>query len=74
MSEEACRQLVFWQSMNSFPKKMAINISSFQLLQSSFSTKVKYLLKETGLNSEFLKFELTESTVLEDIDFANDLL
>jgi EAL domain-containing protein (putative c-di-GMP-specific phosphodiesterase class I) len=53
---------------------MAINISSFQLLQSSFSTKVKYLLKETGLNSEFLKFELTESTVLEDIDFANDLL
>ena len=72
--EEAFRQLRLWQSMNPSPKKMAINISPFQLLQPSFSIKVKYLLKETGLNPELLEFELTESTVLGDIDFANDLL
>ena len=72
--EEAFRQLGFWQSVNSFPKKMAINISPFQLFQPRFSTKIEYLLKETGLNPELLEFELTESTVLEDIDFANDLL
>jgi hypothetical protein len=58
--EEAFRQLGLWQSMNTSPKKMAINILPFQLLQPSFSTKIKYLLKETGLNPELLEFELTE--------------
>lgn len=57
--------------------KMSLNISPQQFLSDSFSSRVKLIVMELGLPPESLEFEVTESTLMRDLDNAarvmNDL-
>lgn len=69
--ETACRQLARWQS-NSARRELtiAVNVSARQFRQADFVDQVRNTLNRTGADPRRLKLELTESTILEDIETA----
>jgi diguanylate cyclase (GGDEF)-like protein/PAS domain S-box-containing protein len=67
--ETACTQLSKWQHdvlMRNL--SLAVNVSARQFRQADFVTHVQRTLFESGAKSTQLKLELTESTVLENVD------
>lgn len=74
--KEACHQLKQWQKEfnNGAGLMVAVNISAKQFLQGDLVGKVKSVLHETGLAPQFLKLELTESTIMEGGQLAVDRL
>jgi diguanylate cyclase (GGDEF)-like protein/PAS domain S-box-containing protein len=63
---EACRQMQTWLDMNLKPTPMAINISAVELRSKDFVEGVRAVLEETGLDSRYLEFELTETALMQD--------
>ncbi|MGI6668178.1 MAG: bifunctional diguanylate cyclase/phosphodiesterase [Acetivibrionales bacterium] len=49
--------------------RISVNISVMQLMQDDFVDTVMGILEQTGLNPELLELELTESKLVESIDF-----
>lgn len=60
----ACKQLKEWHKIDP-TLKMAINFSFRQFYQPDLTYKIEKVLKETGLSSDFLELELTESMAIE---------
>lgn len=71
---EACAQNRVWQDKHLKPVRMAVNLSIRQLRQKDFVDTVKRILKDTRLEPEYLEFEVTESTVMEDIKSNLEML
>ncbi|MCC5883627.1 MAG: EAL domain-containing protein [Halomonas sp.] len=69
--EQACRQLVAWQQqVNTAHMSLAVNVSARQFQQADFIERVEQTLAATGANPSLLKLELTESSVIDDIETA----
>jgi EAL domain-containing protein (putative c-di-GMP-specific phosphodiesterase class I) len=66
--KEACRQMRSWQKRlaTAFPISVSVNLSGKQLAQPDLIEQVEQVLKETGLDPEWLKLEITESVVMEN--------
>jgi diguanylate cyclase (GGDEF)-like protein len=68
--QEACRQLHDWHQ--TFPDQrqliVSVNLSSKQLREPKFIEVIDRILAETGLDGQFLKLELTESMLVDDIE------
>ncbi len=66
--ETACAQLKAWQS-DALTRDLtvAVNVSAKQFHQADFVAQVQRVLQESGAKPSHLKLELTESTVLENI-------
>jgi len=63
---QACRQNRLWQ-LSGLPKlPVAVNLSAIQFKQKNLVSEVERVLAETGLDAQYLEFELTESMLLED--------
>ena len=64
----ACRQLQTWQSKltKAHALTMSINVAGEQLHDPEFLSTVDRALAETQVNSQQLKFEITESMLIED--------
>ena len=78
---EACRQLQAWQNeMNQstgLPKlslTMSVNLSVKQFCQPNLIAKIDEILRETGLTSESLKLEITESAIMDNPESARLIL
>ncbi|HEY6838446.1 MAG TPA: EAL domain-containing protein, partial [Geobacteraceae bacterium] len=67
---EACRQNKDWQEQGLPPVRVAVNLSGYQLQQKNILDVVKQTLDETGLRSEFLEVEITETVIMQNPDFA----
>jgi EAL domain-containing protein (putative c-di-GMP-specific phosphodiesterase class I) len=66
----ACRQLLAWQR-NSHPDLcIAVNISPAQFARKDLLMQISTILDETGISPWHLELEVTESTIMEDIDHA----
>jgi diguanylate cyclase len=65
---EACRQRRSWLDAGLAPIPIAINISAVELRSTNFVAHVREILKETGLESQYLEFELTETAFMQDPD------
>jgi diguanylate cyclase (GGDEF)-like protein/PAS domain S-box-containing protein len=65
----ACKQLKVWQqdSLTS-DLTLAVNVSAKQFRKADFVEQVRMVLMETGAKPSRLKLELTESTVLENVE------
>jgi diguanylate cyclase (GGDEF)-like protein/PAS domain S-box-containing protein len=63
---EACRQIQIWLKANLAPLPVAINISAVELRSKGFVQGVRTVLRETGLDSRYLEFELTETALMQD--------
>ena len=70
---EACRQAQVWRE-NGSPLLVAVNLSALQFKRGNLLETVVNALKKSGLPSEYLELELTESILLQDVDVAIKVL
>ena len=66
--EEACQQIRNWDQQGKHIAHVAVNVSSRQFRQSGFVQQVRQALVDAGLSAQRLVIELTEGSVIEDID------
>lgn len=64
---EACRQAVGWREAGS-PLRVAVNVSALQFHRNDFAELVAAALHDTGLEPGGLELELTESTVVRELE------
>jgi len=70
----ACSQARKWQDEGLFAVPVAVNVSAVQFRQEDFSKLIGRVLLETGLASQYLELELTESLLLSDADVTFSVL
>jgi diguanylate cyclase (GGDEF)-like protein/PAS domain S-box-containing protein len=63
---EACRQRQAWLDADLAPVPIAVNISAVELRSKNFVKHVGDILEETGLDPQYLEFELTETAFMQD--------
>ena len=63
---QACRQVRAWQQAGHTQLHCAVNLSSRQLRQDDFVSRLTAILQDTGLSPSCLVLEITESQLLED--------
>lgn len=66
--KEACRQNKFWQDKGYGSMIMSVNVSERQLQNDNFVDIVESILKETKLEPQYLELELTESSMMKNIN------
>lgn len=73
---EACRQLKIWQTKFPWdpPLSMNVNLSVKQLADPALVGRVRAVLAETGIPPETLKLELTESSLMTDLESSREVL
>ncbi len=70
--QEACRQIKEWQQTEPtrFPLQVSVNLSSRQFTQPNLIEQIKSILEESAISPEYLKLELTESAVMDNVEAA----
>ncbi|MBS4188835.1 EAL domain-containing protein [Bacillus sp. FJAT-49705] len=66
----ACIQNNKWQSLGNDRLSVSVNVSAYQFQQPGFLNEVKQALAESKLDPQYLTLELTESTMLTNIDYS----
>ena len=67
----ACEQMVEWQRQSARKQIfISVNITGRQLSQPYAGDIIAEILNETGLDPQFLKLEITESEIIENIDLV----
>jgi diguanylate cyclase (GGDEF)-like protein/PAS domain S-box-containing protein len=65
----ACKQLAAWaQASRSAAWTVSVNVSAQEFRHPEFVAQTLSILEETGVNPALLKFELTESLLLHDVE------
>ncbi|MDD5300379.1 MAG: EAL domain-containing protein [Gallionella sp.] len=70
----ACMQARAWQSMGVEACGVAVNLSAVQFHCQDVCAVVQQILRETGLEAKFLELEITESTIMKDVERAAQTL
>jgi diguanylate cyclase (GGDEF)-like protein len=71
---EACRQNKEWLDKGYQPIRVSVNISGMQFQQKDFVDIVKNVLEDTGIESQYLELEITESIAMIDIKYTIEVL
>lgn len=71
---EACHQAQQWMMAFNLPITMSINISAVHFNNHSLEVMIAGALKTTGLNPRYLELELTETSILQDLNQATETL
>jgi len=71
---KACQQNVEWQEQGLPKVRVAVNLSGQQLLQPNLVQMVAGILADSGLDGEFLEFEVTETVIMQNPEFAAGIL
>ncbi len=66
----ACRQISAWQAAGRKNVSVAVNLSASQFRQHDLLEQILQILKETGICPHQLELEITESTIMDNIDAA----
>lgn len=66
--ETACRQVAAWRAAGWPTPRMAVNVSALQFANPMFVAAVESTLKNTGVSGSDIELEVTESTILRDLD------
>jgi diguanylate cyclase (GGDEF)-like protein/PAS domain S-box-containing protein len=70
----ACAQNKAWQESGLSPICVAVNLSPLQFRQPQLVETIAKILEETGLESQYLEVEITETTAIQDIEFTRTVL
>lgn len=71
--QKACQQNKEWLDEGFPPLRVSVNLSTKQLVEPNFVSKVKAILEETQLDPNLLELEVTESVFADVEDAANIL-
>jgi diguanylate cyclase (GGDEF)-like protein/PAS domain S-box-containing protein len=66
--ETVCRQAAIWGSGPD--SRIAVNLSSTEFLHPDFPERVLAVLERTGVSGKAIRLEITEATVVSDVEFA----
>jgi diguanylate cyclase (GGDEF)-like protein/PAS domain S-box-containing protein len=72
--KEACRQLRSWMDQGIHDCKIAINVSSVQLIQSDIVHQILNYLDEYKVPPRLFEIEITETILMENVSKASDSL
>ncbi len=64
----ACNQSRIWQKAGLPRMRMTVNVSGIQFRQADFLDMVSDILRSTGMDPHYLQLELTESTIMKDVE------
>jgi diguanylate cyclase (GGDEF)-like protein/PAS domain S-box-containing protein len=69
---EACLRAKEWQQAfpNQKPLTISVNLSGRQFVQPDLSEKIEQILRDTGIERQSLKLEITESAIMENAESA----
>lgn len=70
----ACLQTQAWQEAGYGPLRMAVNLSSLQFAQPDLSQRIIEILNQTKLDPQYLELELTESSLVQNVNEALDTM
>lgn len=70
----ACAQNCAWQAQGLPPIRLAVNLSARQLRQPNLVQMVGAALRDTGLAARYLELEITETTVMKNVDLTKTIL
>ncbi|HEY6448032.1 MAG TPA: EAL domain-containing protein [Acidobacteriaceae bacterium] len=65
---EVCRQGEEWRTRGLLIPRIAINVSPLQFMRMDFSRQVRDVLAELGVSPSSLEIEMTETTVMRNVD------
>ncbi|MBU0463337.1 MAG: EAL domain-containing protein [Proteobacteria bacterium] len=68
--QAGCLQNKTWQTACTKKISVAINVSGLQFGQKEFVQEVLTILKDTGLDPQYLELEITETTIMKNIERA----
>ncbi|HJV73578.1 MAG TPA: EAL domain-containing protein [Noviherbaspirillum sp.] len=68
--QEACRQHHAWRSQGLPPIRVAVNVSPIQFRARDFARNVADVVNASGIDPSFLELEVTESTVMKQVEEA----
>lgn len=71
---EACRTSKYWQDEGYEHLTVSLNLSSRQFHHPEIAKIIANAVKSTGLNPKYLEFEITETTVMQNIELATKIL
>lgn len=71
---EACRQNNVWHQSGLQGLRVAVNLSGYQLQHSRLVDTVRAILDETGMPGALLELEITESVIMQNPDYAVEVL
>ena len=66
----ACQQLGVWQQVGYTDISIAVNLSAVQFSQKDLLQQIGTILDETGIAPRHIELEITEVTIMDDIDAA----
>ncbi len=73
--EEVCRTFNRWETQKErTPPYISVNLSPKQLRYNGFFERTAEIVQKSGVNPSALKFEITESVLIEDSDRAKELI
>lgn len=72
--EQSCQMLAKWQRQGYNIGRIAVNVSARQFKQSDFVNVIESVIQHSGINSQQLELELTESILIDDMDHTLGML
>jgi diguanylate cyclase len=70
----ACAQAKAWHDEDLTVVRIAVNVSALQLSQRGFPELVRAALRDTGLRPELLELEITESAIMQNEAWTEEVL
>jgi EAL domain-containing protein (putative c-di-GMP-specific phosphodiesterase class I) len=72
--EAACRQARAWRDAGLGDIAIGVNLSAGQLRDTSMVADLKLILERTGCEAKWLQFEITETSMVRDVEGASVVL
>ena len=71
---KTCGQVRQWINQGIEPPRIAINLSTHQFREQNLIKRIKQILAEYDLDVKYIEFEITEDTIMQDIDQTSAIL
>jgi EAL domain-containing protein (putative c-di-GMP-specific phosphodiesterase class I) len=70
----ACKYQRQWQAQGFEPIQISVNLSTRQFQEPNFLERVRHVVEETGVDLSWIGFEITESLIMQNVDYAIKVL
>ena len=72
--DQVCKQLRLWEQQGYRPPRVAINVSSVQILRGDLLASINRSLAENGIEANALELEITENCIMEHTEKSTQIL